>query len=388
MDAVAEKKLRGGIGDDSPLPLAKKPEPKKPVQEILNDLIFRYGKNVPSWPDWEEKLAGYDLSPRDILPGMLTTAQEQAREHLLPALQSRRLDWQPWIKEKWSDTEVVVWRSKCGLYKVARIPEQYGLPAYFAVTVKIHLRAAPERIIKTELRSLQKAFDVAEEYHQRLVGLVESNREEVLEDARKNGISRVAVLNEIFDNTNGKTNRSPEPNRENVMLVKEVDGRKLLVALKGDAWNKFPKAKVEAKLQNLKEVLEGECNILDNDELKELQESILKAKKVELEPEEGVKAESNGKTKGKKGKAAAKAESNGEAKRRGKKGVYTFLVDALKEASQKKPVTEEAAVKAIVENFPNRDEEWAKKYFKHSIAYYKMTKGTEVSSNGKGGYWL
>ena len=89
------------------------------------------------------------------------------------------------------------------------------------------------------------------------------------------------------------------------------------------------------------------------------------------------------KAKPKKGDKPAKKE-----KAFAKVGVIQTIIDSLKSASSKKPVSKEDIVKILVDKFPDREERAMKSTVSSQIpSGLRTEKGFEVEKNDKG-YWL
>ena len=70
-------------------------------------------------------------------------------------------------------------------------------------------------------------------------------------------------------------------------------------------------------------------------------------------------------------------------------GVVQSIIDALKSASKKKPITRDAILKILVKKFPDREASAMKKTISSQVpGALKTEKGIVVSTDGKGGYWI
>ena len=80
MSALTVSSLRGGLGSTPTLPRKKDPVPVKPSsQEIVDDLIYYHGANVPNWSEWPALLAERGLVPGDVTREMIYRAAERAK---------------------------------------------------------------------------------------------------------------------------------------------------------------------------------------------------------------------------------------------------------------------------------------------------------------------
>jgi hypothetical protein len=92
--------------------------------------------------------------------------------------------------------------------------------------------------------------------------------------------------------------------------------------------------------------------------------------------------------KGKPDKKKAKEKSSGKEKPFVKVGVIQTIIDCLKKASSKNPVTKEDILEVLKEKFPDRVESAMKSTVSSQIpSGLRAEKGFEVQKNDKG-YWL
>ncbi len=86
--SIEEKPLKGGIGDDEVISVRKLPPHEQPksksreeVQQALNKLMLKNGKNFPNWSEFSNILKENGIDPGDVKQGMIAEAEKWAREH-------------------------------------------------------------------------------------------------------------------------------------------------------------------------------------------------------------------------------------------------------------------------------------------------------------------
>lgn len=84
-----------------------------------------------------------------------------------------------------------------------------------------------------------------------------------------------------------------------------------------------------------------------------------------------------------------KSAGRSETPRKSKPGVITRIIEVLRAASKKSPVTREEILKDLVRSFPDREERAMRSTVGSQVpSALKTEKGLIVQTDGNGGYWL
>lgn len=116
-----------------------------------------------------------------------------------PAPEEKKVDeiitWLAPVKEEVGMTIAHKWNSECKRYTVARVD---GHEARYVVLENFPGKSPPDKIIVNDLKNLRAAFERAEDFHCRVLGVfsVNSNREAMVTEAAKEGLDKRAPKEE------------------------------------------------------------------------------------------------------------------------------------------------------------------------------------------------
>lgn len=202
---------------------------RREIQEKVDALVWSHGGAVLERTDADVILSESGVARAWLTPQRLEKAILNAKRQIKqgvnppPALLS-------WSEIPEQDTfqnghaQYDIWRSTCGRYRVARVT---GPESRFTVMAKM---ATSERIVnKSDLKSLARAFEVAEAHLRETMGREESesNAKQVVNLAESNGLSRLVPRLSATDNT-------PVADfieSEDTMQVQEKSVRRMLRAI-------------------------------------------------------------------------------------------------------------------------------------------------------------
>jgi hypothetical protein len=145
---AAEQRTKAKKAGNASEPLSRTARSKAvDVQEAVNKLVLRHGRNVHEWADWPDLLAKEGVDPAAVTDRILQLARDAAvlAEFVGPdeteAENLRTPDGFIWslepIYEEWAASSVYFWPSECGRYRLCRITDNDGRSVYYGAEVRV-----------------------------------------------------------------------------------------------------------------------------------------------------------------------------------------------------------------------------------------------------------
>ena len=358
-------------------PVSVKPakEKAKDVQALADELVWKAGQNAWNRGDLPDLLREFGLKDDDLNDRIREKALESFQARYRRNLNAEKLTWTgPTEGASVTGADTHTWVTECGMLRIVRVG---GADPRFAVIVKIVAKAAKEKEIANDLKNLREALERAEAWHAGQMDLtsVKSNRERILAEAVELGLHKRPAAQ----------NYNPET-EEAEMHVTEKQARGLLTAMGVPGVDDWSIKKLTTAMADIAAATDG-ADLPEDADLRKLYKKIRQANDASTKISVGEVSAEKSKP-GKDKKSAAEKAKPGSMVKAGKNGQHGgrlgVVIELLKVASVKNPVSREDIYRELCQKFPEE-----KKRKPTEMGYYvSKAKAAGVGVSGdKDGYW-